>query len=180
MIHPVPSFGRPLDHRTDDDRELARIKKEYEAEQQRIKKEASRKKHFENEARAEKLLAGRSRVYATKIATRANTSWLTWSGIRSAMESLHVEMHPIKDGGYVISMPDPSTAGENIVVGGKLAAARQSAHRLIDVIEGSFGLTVAADKQPKCAVPECLKGGEFPTRSSPVEPICYKHSGHRE
>ena len=114
----------------------------------------------------------------TMVATRANTGWLTWSGVKAAMASLNVQVHSTKEG-FVVSMPDPKRAGESATVATKLSSNRASAERLVDVINSAFGATLAGSKPPACSVKACQRDGSWPAGGYPIQLICDHHSGHK-
>jgi len=163
------------DIRSDAEKEAARIVKEIEAAEQKVLHDAQRKVQAEALERADAITNKGYRLYSTRMATRATTSLNRWTDVRAAMKATGVQVHPATGGGFTISRPEATGAGEPLRVASIMQGRRRQADQLIDVIASSWGLLVSDDEQPTCGVAKCRKKGE---RLSPgfTSLICEKHS----
>jgi len=176
MVTPVRETEDPeIDTRSEAEKNAARIVREAEAKANEQRQAASRKAQAEAVARADAITEKGYRIYATTVATKATTNLNRWSDVRAAMEATGIQVHPAIDGGFTISRPGSTGAGEPLKVANVMQTRRRQADVLIDVISETWGLLVADDEQPTCGVAKCRKKGER-LSSGFTTLICDKHS----
>ncbi len=172
-VQTIPGFRKPLDSRTDEQKELDTYAKKLEAERAEKRRTEARQAQIDAEDRVAKLIRTSGVKFATRSATRSNATWAQWSGIKEAMRRLDVAVIATADGGYILSRTAATGAGEDVRVSSLLQSRRLQADRLCEVIEGSFGVLMASEKPPRCSVKSCRRDGEHLAVGDGI--ICDKH-----